>query len=155
MSKKLNEKYALCKEKIAGKIEKVEEHIFYNHLGSYASAGISLLAGAVSTYAIPEFIKELNGVVPMDPDSPMFIPAASGVIIAVGALGVAIKRRVEEDRDLRESYARQLEIINLNKQRQKLEQERIQRNRESVMDMFMNNPFANTTGNEDSHSVKK
>lgn len=144
--------YKLQNRGLTGRIENIKKYFEEDHFYSSAYTAAALVSGTAGGFAIQEFINELNGLVPMDPESPMIIPAIGLPIAAFGFLAGAIKKRLNEDRELREKYARQLELIELNKQRRIIEEERIAKNRDSVMDFVLHNPYA--LNEEDNHKTR-
>lgn len=148
----MEKNYKLINRGLAGRIRDIRKYFDEDHFYSSVNAVATLLCGGFSVLAIQEFINELNGVIPMDPDSPMFIPTVGLPIATFGFLANTIRHRINEDRDLRARYARQLEVIELNKQRRKIENQRIQSNKDSVVKMFLHNPYANNE--EDNHKTR-
>lgn len=146
--------YKLQNRGLTGRIENIKKYFEEDHFYSSAYTAAALVSGTAGGFAIQEFINELNGLVPMDPESPMIIPAIGLPIAAFGFLAVAIKKRLNEDSELREKYARQLELIELNKQRKRIEKERIANNHDSVLNFILNNPYADNENEEDNHKTR-
>lgn len=114
----MNNKYKLYKESLEGKILRAVKYVAVDHQKSFGYAGLSLLsAGASYFYAIPEAIKELNGLTYMDPESPMIIPAVMGVIVAFGSFANAVRHRIMENEELKEAYARRYHAVMSAKER--------------------------------------
>lgn len=146
--------YKIQNKGLSGKIENIRRYFEEDHFYSSVCAAGTLVCGAGGYWSIMEFINELNGVVPMDPDSPMIIPAVGLPIAAFGLLAGFIWNRIKEDQELRAKYARQLELIELKKQKRKMEQQRIEDHHTSTFNMAMNNPYVDVQkDSEDNHKT--
>lgn len=117
----MKDKYKIYKESLEGKILKTVNYVVNEHAGSFGYAAAGLISTGISYYSINEFMNELNGVVPMDPESPMFIPAALGTIFTFGFFANAVRHRVMENKELREAYARYFHKIESERERAAIE----------------------------------
>lgn len=146
--------YKLQNRGLTGRIGNIRKYFEEDHFYSSTYTAAALVCGGAGVFAIQEFINELNGLVPMDPESPMIIPAIGLPIAAFGFLAGAIKKRLNEDRELREKYARQLELIELNKQRKEYEKARIENNRKSIMNFMLDGYDTDNENEADNHKTR-
>lgn len=138
----MKNKYKLYKKSLQGVISKIESYVFDDHSSSFKHAALGTISALTSAASFPMYMAELNGTMPRDPESPMFIPAVGGAIMAFGFFAVAIKRRVDEDKELREEYAREYAREQLEQEQARTDAERLRANRNECIINFLTNPYA-------------
>lgn len=138
----MKNKYKLYKKSLQGVISKVESYVFDDHSSSFKHAALGTMSALTSAASLPMYMAELNGTMPRDPESPMFIPVVGGAIMAFGFFAVAIKRRVDENKELREEYAREYAREQLEEEQARTETERLRANRNECFINFLTNEYA-------------
>ena len=137
----MKNKYKLYKESLQGFISKVEYYVFDDHPDSFKHAALGTLSTITSVASFPMYMAELNGTMPRYPESPMFIPAVGGAIMAFGFFAAAIKNRMNENKELQEEYAREYARQQIEEEQARTEAERLRANRNECFINFLTNEY--------------